>query len=94
MLADCRFDIKDSAGLVCDEVKRPAFAGGRCQLDEKLGETRRLAHLWLLGWVEMYTVLSSPVPLSLVVPCEGEKTYLIKCFVCCALTSMCPGVCV
>lgn len=43
-----RFDIKDSAGLMCVQVKIPAFTRGRCQLDAKdVEETRKRSHLWV-----------------------------------------------
>lgn len=35
VLADRGFDIKDSVGMMCAEVKVPAFTKGGCQLDAK-----------------------------------------------------------
>ncbi|KAK2883936.1 hypothetical protein Q8A67_017573 [Cirrhinus molitorella] len=101
VLADRGFDIRDSVGLVCAEVKIPAFTRGCSQLDAKdVEETRRIAHLRVhvervIGCVQTnYTILNGIVPVSMVLPCQGEdKTFLDKILtVCCALTNMCPSV--
>ena len=45
-MADRGFDIQDSVGLMCAEVKIPAFPKGRCQLDARdVESTRKIAHL-------------------------------------------------
>uniref|UniRef100_A0A8C2BTS9 Si:dkey-20i10.7 n=1 Tax=Cyprinus carpio TaxID=7962 RepID=A0A8C2BTS9_CYPCA len=93
------FDIRDSVGLVCAEVKIPAFTRGRSQLDAKdVEETRQIAHLRVhvervIGCVRTkYTILNGIV--SMVLPCQGEDmTFLDKIVtVCCAMINMCPGV--
>uniref|UniRef100_A0A9J7ZF00 THAP-type domain-containing protein n=2 Tax=Cyprinus carpio TaxID=7962 RepID=A0A9J7ZF00_CYPCA len=101
VLADHGFDIRDSVGLVCAKVKIPAFTGGHSQLDAKdVEEARRIAHLRvhverMIGCVRTkYTILNGIVPVSMVLPCQGEDmTFLDKIVtVCCALTNMCPSV--
>uniref|UniRef100_A0A8C1PAQ4 DDE Tnp4 domain-containing protein n=1 Tax=Cyprinus carpio TaxID=7962 RepID=A0A8C1PAQ4_CYPCA len=101
VLADRGFEYRDNVGLVCAEVKIPAFTRGRIQLDAKdVKETRQIAHLRvhverLTGCVRTkYTILNGIVPVSMVLPCQGEDmTFLDKIMtVCCALTYMCPSV--
>ncbi|XP_022518560.2 uncharacterized protein LOC103044012 [Astyanax mexicanus] len=101
VLADRGFDIRDIVGLMCAEVKIPTFTRGRCQLDAKdVEETRKIAHLRVhvervIGCVRTkYTILSGNIPLSMVLPCEGEDMVLLDkvVSVCCALTNMCPSV--
>ncbi|XP_059405919.1 uncharacterized protein LOC132140883 [Carassius carassius] len=101
VLADRGIDIKDSVGLVCAEVKIPASTRGCSQLEAKdVEETRRIAHLRvhverMIGCVRTkYSILNGIVPVSMVLPCQGEDmTFLDKIVtVCCALTNMCPSV--
>ncbi|XP_016382413.1 uncharacterized protein LOC107719510 [Sinocyclocheilus rhinocerous] len=101
VLADRGFDIRDRVGLTCAEVKIPAFTRGRSQLDAKdLEATCRIAHLRVhvervIGCVRTkYTILNGIVPVSMLLPCQGEDmTFLDKIVtVCCALTNMCPSV--
>lgn len=101
VLADRGFDISDSVGLMCAEVKIPAFTRGRCQLDAKdVEETRQIAHLRVhvervIGCVRTkYTILSGNIPVSMLLPCEDEAIVLLDKIVavCCALTNMCPSV--
>lgn len=47
VLADRGFDIQDSVGLMCAEVKIPAFTKGRCQLDVE--STRKIAEFMWKG---------------------------------------------
>ncbi len=93
MLADHGFDIRDSVGLMCAEVKIPAFTIGRCQLDaEDVEETQQIAHLRVhvervTGCVRTEdTILSETIPVSMVLPCEGEDTIFLYKIVslCCA----------
>uniref|UniRef100_A0A671SGA3 THAP-type domain-containing protein n=1 Tax=Sinocyclocheilus anshuiensis TaxID=1608454 RepID=A0A671SGA3_9TELE len=98
VLADRGFDIKkESVGLMCAEVKVPAFTKGQQQLEAKdVEETRRIAHLRthverIIGVVRnKYKILSSTIPISMVLPCEDENvTFLDKVVtVCCALTNV------
>ncbi|XP_052471879.1 uncharacterized protein LOC128028648 [Carassius gibelio] len=101
VLADRGCDIRESVGLVCAEVKIPEFTRGHSQLDaEDVEETRRIAHLRehvekVIGCVRSkYTILNGIVPVSMVLPCQGEDTTFLDKIVtvCCALTNMCPSV--
>ncbi|XP_053181589.1 uncharacterized protein LOC128364997 [Scomber japonicus] len=101
VLADRGFDIKESVGMVCAEVKTPAFTKGQRQLDAKdVEETRSLAHLRIhvervIGVVRnKYKILSSKIPINMVLLCEGENVTLLDkiVVVCCALTNMSSSV--
>lgn len=102
VLADRSFDIQENVGMLCAEVKVPAFIKGMSQLDAKnVEETRKIAHLRIhvervIGNVsQKYKVLSGTMPISLILPCEGEDVTLLDkvVTVCCALTNLCPTVC-
>uniref|UniRef100_A0A668AX52 Zgc:113019 n=1 Tax=Myripristis murdjan TaxID=586833 RepID=A0A668AX52_9TELE len=101
VLADRGFDIKDSVGMMCAEVKIPAFTKGRCQLDAKdVEDTRAIAHLRIhvervIGSLRnKYTLLHKRIPISLLLPCEDEEVTLLDKIVnvCCILVNMCPSV--
>ncbi|XP_036001960.1 uncharacterized protein LOC118565635 [Fundulus heteroclitus] len=101
VLADRGFDVQDSVGLMCAEVKIPALTKGRCQLDARdVESTRKIAHLRIhvgrvIGTVRnKYAILSAEAPFHMVLPCKDEDmTFLDKIVsVCCALTNMSPGV--
>lgn len=100
-MADRGFDIKESVGMLCAEVKLPAFTKGCCQLSARdVEETRKIAHLRIhvervIGNVcQKYKILTGTIPISMVLPCEGEDiTFVDKIVtVCCALTNQCPTV--
>ncbi|KAL7875143.1 hypothetical protein SRHO_G00061130 [Serrasalmus rhombeus] len=101
VLADHGFDIEDSVGMMCAEVKDHAFTKGQRQLDVKdVEETHRIAHLRvrlerLMGSIrDKYAVLNKTVPNSLLRPCEGEEVTLLDkvVTVCCALANIFPSV--
>uniref|UniRef100_A0AAZ1XAQ3 THAP-type domain-containing protein n=1 Tax=Oreochromis aureus TaxID=47969 RepID=A0AAZ1XAQ3_OREAU len=101
VLADRGFDIRDVVGMMCAEVKIPAFTRGFCQLDAKdIENTRAIAHLRIhvervsgsLG--NKFKMLHTTMPIRSLLPCEGEDvTFLDKIVrVCCVLVNMCPSV--
>ncbi|KAK9974226.1 hypothetical protein ABG768_022332 [Culter alburnus] len=101
VLADRGFDIKDSVGMMCVEVKIPAFTKSRCQLDAKdVEDTRAIAHLRIpeervIGSLRnKYTLLHNTVPISLLLPCKDEEFTLLDKIVnvCCILVNICPSV--
>ncbi|XP_037547660.1 uncharacterized protein LOC119424274 [Nematolebias whitei] len=101
VLADRGFDIQEHVGMLCAEVKLPAFTKGMCQLDAKnVEETRKIAHLRIhvervIGNVcQKYKILSGTMPISLILPCECEDVTLLDkvVTVCCAFTNLCPTV--
>ncbi|XP_073672338.1 uncharacterized protein [Paramisgurnus dabryanus] len=101
VLADRGFDIKESVGLMCAEVKIPAFTKGQRQLEAKdVEDMTSIAHLRIhlervIGVVRnKYKILSTTIPISMVLPCERVNvTFLDKIVtVCCALVNMCPSL--
>uniref|UniRef100_I3JNH4 THAP-type domain-containing protein n=1 Tax=Oreochromis niloticus TaxID=8128 RepID=I3JNH4_ORENI len=95
------FDIRDAVGMMCAEVKIPAFTRGFCQLDAKDTEnTRAIAHLRIhvervIGSLRnKFKMLHTTMPIRSLLPCEGEDvTFLDKIVrVCCVLVNMCPSV--
>ena len=99
VLADRGFNIKDSVGMMCAEVKIPAFTKSRCQLDAKdVEDTRTIAHLRIhvervIGSLRnKYTLLHNTIPISLLLPCKDEECTLLDKIVCCILVNMCPSV--
>uniref|UniRef100_A0A3B4HAU6 DDE Tnp4 domain-containing protein n=1 Tax=Pundamilia nyererei TaxID=303518 RepID=A0A3B4HAU6_9CICH len=101
VLADRGFDIRDAVGMMCAEVKIPAFTRGFCQLDAKdIENTRAIAHLRIhvervIGSLRnKFKMLHTTMPIRSLLPCEGEDvTFLVKIVrVCCVLVNMCPSV--
>ncbi|XP_026005358.1 uncharacterized protein LOC113010487 isoform X2 [Astatotilapia calliptera] len=101
VLADRGFDIRDAVGMMCAEVKIPAFTRGFCQLDAKdIENTRAIAHLRIhvervIGSLRnKFKMLHTTMPIRSLLPCEGEDvTFLDKIVrVCCVLVNMCPSV--
>lgn len=96
VLADRGFDI--TVGLMCAQVKIPAFTRECCQLDAKdVEETRKIAHFRVhfeivIGCVRnKFSILHGTIPLSMFK--NDDMTLLDKIvIVCCGLTNMCPSV--
>ncbi len=79
MLADRDIDIKDSVGMMCTEVKIPAFTKSRCQLDaKKVEDIRAIAHFRIhvervIGSLHnKYTLSHNTLPIRLLLPCKDE----------------------
>lgn len=101
VLADRGFNIRESVGMMCAEVKIPTFTRGRAQLEAKdVEETRAIAHLRIhvervIGVVRnKFKLLHSSVPVHMLLKCEGENLMPLDKIVtvCCALTNMCKSV--
>nr|XP_055061449.1 uncharacterized protein LOC129444673 isoform X2 [Misgurnus anguillicaudatus] len=101
VLAGRGFDIKDSAGLMCAEVKSPAVTGESNQLDVKYVEgTHHTAYIKdhvekIIGTIHAKSsILSRTLPVSMVLPCPDEDlSFFDKILtVCCTVTNMCPSV--
>ncbi|XP_077077283.1 uncharacterized protein LOC143729772 [Siphateles boraxobius] len=99
VLADRGFNIRESVGMMCAEVKIPTFTKGRAQLEAKdVAESRAIAHLRIhvervIGVVRnKFKFLHLPV--HMLVKCEGENLMPLDKIVtvCCALTNMCKSV--
>ena len=100
VLADRGFDIRESVGLMCAEVKIPAFTRGQKQLSPlEVEGTRRIAHSRIhvervIGLVRnKYTILQSTVSIDYL-HCSAEEVPTIDKIVtvCCALANLCPSV--
>ncbi|XP_014679850.1 PREDICTED: uncharacterized protein LOC106819777 [Priapulus caudatus] len=100
VLADRGFDIKESVGLMCAEVKIPAFTKGKKQLSPvELEATRKIAHNRIhvervIGLVRnKYTILQSTLPIDYLHSTSDTAPTIDKIVtVCCALSNMCPSV--
>ncbi|XP_072559114.1 uncharacterized protein [Paramormyrops kingsleyae] len=101
VLADRGFDIQECVGMLCAEVKLPAFTKGYCQLAARdVEETRKIAHLRIhvervIGNVcQKYKILTGTTPINMILPCDGEEVTMLDkvVTVCCALTNQCPTV--
>ena len=100
VLADRGFDIAESVGLMCAEVKIPAFTRGKKQLSPvELEATRKIAHNRIhvervIGLVRnKYTILQSTIPVDYL-HCQPNTVPTIDKIttVCCALSNLCPSV--
>ena len=98
VLADCGFDIQDSVGMMCAEVKIPASTKGKTQLTTlNVVKMRKLAHLRIhiervVSVVrQKYTILQGPVTIDYLMSKFSEKdTTMDKVvFACCALSNLC-----
>ena len=100
VLADRGFDIQESVGLKCAEVKIPSFMKGRKQLPAlEVESTRNIAHVRIhvervIGLARnKYTILSGTVPIDYLLSAEGDVPAIDKIVtVCCCLTNMCKSV--
>ena len=100
ILADRGFDIQESVGLMCAEVKIPAFTRGKRQLSPiELEATRKIAHSRIhvervIGLVRnKYRILQSTIPVDYVqTKNDGVPTIDKIATVCCALSNFCESV--
>ena len=100
VLADRGFNIQESVGLHCAEVKIPAFTRGKKQLSPlEIEQKRKIAHSRIevervIGLVRnKYTILRSTIPIDYLHCNPACIPTLDKiCTVCCALTNMCKSV--
>ena len=100
VLADRGFDIGDSVGFYCAEVKLPSFTKGKKQLSAKdVEQSRRIAcsriHVErVIGLLRnKYTILQSTLPLDYLIKKDEEYCTLDKiAVVCSALCNLCPTI--
>ncbi|XP_060075795.1 uncharacterized protein LOC132555464 [Ylistrum balloti] len=100
VLADRGFDIAESVGLKCAEVKIPAFTKGKKQLSAlEVEQTRKIAHVRIhvervIGLVRnKYTILKGTLPIDYLQSDHEEVPLVDKIVtVCCALTNLCDSV--
>lgn len=101
ILADRGFDIGDSVGLMCAEVKTPAFMKGRKQLSmTDIVKTRDIARVRIhvervIGCIrQRYTMLGGPVPIDHLLTKDIDGITLMDKIVevCCDLNNVCDTV--
>ena len=100
VLADRGFNISESVGLMCAEVKIPAFTRGKQQLSPfEIESTRSIARVRIhvervIGLVRnKYTILQGVLPLDYL-QSESEEVPVVDkiVVVCCALSNLCMSV--
>ena len=100
VLADRGFDIQESVGLMCAEVKIPSFTKGRQQLSAiDVEPCRNIANVRIhfervIGLLRnKYTILQDIVPIDYLIT-DSQSTPIIDTIVtvCCALTNCCESV--
>jgi hypothetical protein len=100
VLADRGFNIAESVGLMCAEVKIPAFTRGKKQLSAlEVENTRSIAHVRIhvervIGLVRnKYTILQDKLPIDFLINESGSIPTIDKiAAVCCSLTNFCDSV--
>ena len=100
VLADRGFNIGELVGMMCAEVKVPAFTKGKKQLGPvDLELTRKLAHLRVhvervIGLARnKYKILQSTMPVEyFILDCEGNVTVDKMVTVSCALSNCCSSI--
>ena len=100
VLADRGFDIADSIGFYCGELKIPAFTKGKPQLPSlDVETTRSIASVQIhvervIGLLQnKCKVLQSILPLDYVITAENGLCTIGKmAVVCCALSNLCDSV--
>ncbi|XP_070200907.1 uncharacterized protein [Littorina saxatilis] len=101
VLADRGFNINDSVGLMCAEVRIPAFIKGKKQLSAfDVESTRKIAHVRIhvervIGnIIQKYAIIDSTIPITMLTCAEGATTTTLDQIVTvsCALVTICPSV--
>ena len=82
VLADRGFDIAESVGFYCAEVKIPAFTKGKKQLSGADVESTRRIHVErVIGLVRnKYTILQSILPLDFLITKDGDYATIDNCY--------------
>ena len=85
ILADRGFNIQESVGYYCTEVKLPAYTRGKKQLSQlEVETTRQLARV--IGLIRnKYTILQSIIPISMINTTDNACMLDKVVFICCAL---------
>lgn len=101
VLADRGFDIQESVGLMCAEVKIPNFTKGKSQLSAReIENTRKIAHVRIhvervIGLLRnKYQIVSDTMPVDFLVTSEENQVPVVDKIVtvCCGLTNLCQSV--
>ena len=101
ILADRGFNIQDSVGLYCTEIKIPPFTRGKKQLSRmEIDHARQLSRVRIhvervIGVLKQkYTILASTLPINMIM-CDSEtKTSMIDkiVIICSTLCNCCESV--
>ena len=101
ILADRGFNIHDSAGLYCAQVKVPPYTRGKKQLSKaEVDVARDLSRVRIhvervIGLVrQKYSILESTLPVKFIMCTKSEKISVLDkiVLVCCALCNLCESV--
>ncbi|XP_006812856.1 uncharacterized protein LOC100372111 [Saccoglossus kowalevskii] len=101
ILADRGFNIQESVGSVCAELKIPAFTRGKSQLSAvDVETTRKIANVRIheervIGMVrQKYTILGSTLPINLFISKDDQGTTMVDkiAHVCCSLANLSESV--
>lgn len=101
VLADRGFNIHESAGLYCAQVKLPPFTRGKPQLTKsEVDFSRQLSRVRIhvervIGLLrQKYSIFESTIPINFIMTSENESTSPIDkiAAICCALCNLCPSV--
>lgn len=101
ILTDRGFDIRESVGLMCAEVKMPAFMKGRKQLTMMdVIDSRKIANVRIhvervIGSIrQKYNILNSCLPIDFLRKVDEDHHAFVDkiVWVCCSLNNMCDTV--
>ena len=103
LLADRGFNVQESAGVYCAEVKIPPFTKGKSQLSKfevdtsrKLSNSRVRIHVERVIGVlrQKFTLLESTLPINMIMCTHEDDCSMIDKIVtvCCALCNCCESV--
>lgn len=101
ILADRGFDLADTVGVLCAEIKVPTFTRGKSQLSMKeVIDTRKIANVRIhvervIGVVrQKYGIMNGPIPLDFTISKDSDSMTKIDkiAAVCCCLTNISPPI--
>ena len=101
MLADRGFNIQESIGIYCAEVKLPPFTKGKPQLSQlEVDTAREVAHVRIhvervIGLLrQKFTYLGGVLPINVIMCHSSSDLIMIDkvVVVCCALCNCCESI--
>ena len=101
VLADRGFNIQESIGIYCAEVKLPPFTKGKPQLSQlEVDTAREVAHVWIhvervIGLLrQKFTYLGGVLPINVIMCDSSSDLSMIDkvVVVCCALCNCCESI--
>ena len=95
-MADRGFNVQESVGLYCGEIKIPPFTKGKKQLSQlEVDTARQLSHVRIhvervIGLLRnKYTILQSTLPIRIIMCNDGENSIIDKIVVICSVLCNC-----